>query len=69
MGILNTWAVEGYSERLPTSTHKVSLWYVPGGTEYTQAKVCEVFFDNEEDAKAFQSRYQDPPEMADLIKL
>ena len=49
------------------TTHIVSFWHIPGGTDYEGARAVEVFIDNEAEAVAFQERHSRAPEMAVLI--
>lgn len=57
----------GYVDKTPASTHMVSLWYIPGGCDYSNAEVREIFFDNADGAERFQKLYDCLPEMAMVI--
>jgi hypothetical protein len=57
----------GYVDKTSTSTHMVSLWYIPGGCDYSNAEVREFFFDNAYNAELFQKLYDCLPEMAVII--
>jgi len=63
-GVLNMWSLEGSLERTEKTTHYVSLWYIPGGCAYSNAKPCVVFFEDEGAAKVFERKWSSPPEMA-----
>lgn len=47
-----------------SSTHVVSAWHIPGGSNYEAAQVDTWFFDDEESARKVESTYSNPPEMA-----
>ena len=55
--------------RQEDSTHVVSLWHIPGGTDYHNAEKVYAYFTNEENAKAFETRYERIPEMAILLTI
>jgi hypothetical protein len=57
----------GYFDKKSSSTHMVSLWHIPGGCDYNNAEVREIFFDNAESAERFQKMYDCLPEMAMVI--
>ena len=59
----------GYLTRRPTSTHKVSYWHIPMGSDYHNARVVECYFDDADSAQRFAAKYHNPPEMAVLIAL
>lgn len=59
----------GTQYRTPQSKFVVSRWYIPGGCEYDQAKALHIFFDTEEDAQAYATEFQYPPEMADYYPI
>ncbi len=42
----------------------VSLWYIPGGCDYNNARVVKGYFAEEEKANEFANKYIAPPEMA-----
>jgi hypothetical protein len=63
-GILNMWALEGSLERTEDTTHVVSLWYIPGGYDYINAKAVEVYFTSKETAEVFSKKWSSPPEMS-----
>jgi hypothetical protein len=60
---------EGTLYRKPTSKFVVSRWYIPGGYDYTNARSVHIFFDTEENAKAYAKEYEMPPEMADAYPI
>jgi len=47
----------------------VSYWAIPGGSDYTNAYVKEVFFTEMAEAQSFATRFSNPPEMAILLPL
>lgn len=47
-----------------TTTHAVTAWYIPNGSDYDAARVISVFFSSEEQAKAAALKFDAPPEMA-----
>lgn len=57
----------GSVDKTPSSTHMVSLWYIPGGCDYSNAEIREIFFDNAESAERFHKLYDCLPEMAAII--
>ncbi len=54
----------GTFEPTETSKYLVSLWYVPGGADYHDARVIAAFFEDEASAKKLEQDYLMPPEMA-----
>lgn len=59
----------GSHKRLPESTHKVSYWYIPGGADYHHAEATYAYFTSAEQAEAFATKYDMPPEMAMVVPL
>lgn len=57
--------------RKSDSRYAVSLWYVPGGCDYANARVIVGFWpeDQKENAEAFNKKYDDFGTMASLIDL
>ena len=68
-GILNMWSLEGDLEQKYTSTHVVSLWYIPKGVEYDNAKVVHVFFDSENTATIFAKKWSTFPQFAEVFTI
>lgn len=64
--IFNMWSLEGSLERTEKTTHYVSLWYIPGGYDYVNAKVVTVFFEDESSATIFTKKWENGQEMATL---
>ena len=64
VGLLNMENLEGSLERTARTTHYVSMWYIPGGCDYTNAKPAVLFFNKEETAKAFAAKWSAHPELA-----
>lgn len=60
---------KGSSHRTENSKFVVSRWHIPGGCGYHAARVIVRFFDNEEDAKAYEAAWKYPPEMADMYPI
>lgn len=54
----------GAFDRKPDSTHVVSMWYVPSGTDYTAAKPITVYFSDGKQAETFTRSWENLPEMA-----
>lgn len=46
------------------TTHVVSMWYIPGGFDYSSARVLCQCFPSEQLAKEFEKRWDQIPEMA-----
>jgi hypothetical protein len=55
--------------RTANSVVAVSQWYIPGGADYSNAKVVKWFFDSQEEAEAHVKKYEKPPELAVLVPL
>lgn len=66
IGLLNMDNVEGSLERQTNSTHYVSMWYIPGGWDYVNAKSVVLFFSNENLATAFTKKWEAAPEYAEV---
>lgn len=49
------------------TTHVVSLWNIPGGYDYSNARVLCQCFPNEVLAKEFEKRWDQVPEMAVMM--
>lgn len=45
----------------------VSYWHLPGGYDAVHARAVYAFFENEDDAQAWTTKYANPPEMAVLM--
>lgn len=50
-------------------THKVMYWHVPGGWDYANVRVVEVFFPSETDAQSFHDSINFPPECPNMVAL
>jgi hypothetical protein len=54
----------GSQTQTQQSTHVVSLWNVPGGSDYCNAQEVKFHFDDHEPAEKFAQMYRNPPELA-----
>lgn len=63
--------LNGQLKREPDSRYAVSLWYVPGGCDYVNARVIVGFWseDDEVNARAFHEKYNCHETMADFCDL
>lgn len=43
----------------------MTVWYIPGGWDYNNARVVSGYFSEEERVKAFVAKNHKPPEMAE----
>ncbi|MDU8350800.1 hypothetical protein RYA05_02710 [Pseudomonas syringae pv. actinidiae] len=59
----------GESTQQPDSKWAVEFWYLPGGYDVANARACVVYFNDEEMATYFESRYKNREEMAFKYKL
>ena len=59
----------GLPTRQKDTTHVVSFWHIPGGCDYSNAEVFYAYFSEEEKARAFAKKYENIPEMANLITI
>lgn len=55
----------GYAAPTPATKYEGTRWHIPGGCDYHNAQVVSCYFETEEEAKAFESAYRYPPEMAE----
>lgn len=63
--------LKGSLVRKAGTRYAVSLWYIPGGCDYVNARAIVGFWSEEHkpEAEAFQKKYEHPGEMAVLIDL
>lgn len=61
--------LNGLPYRTPEAKYVVSLWYIPGGFDYSNAECIDVFFADHESANAYSTFFAMPPEMAGLLNL
>lgn len=60
----------GSMQETDETTHCVSYWHIPGGSNYANANVVVVFFDSEQGAEAFARQIGTyPPEMATVYPI
>ena len=64
-------AMLAMNKRTATSKYVVSVWYIPQGSRYDQAKVVTGFFDAEEreEAERFVQAWENPPEIATMLTI
>ena len=65
----NTIPLTASLERTPETTHVVSRWYIPGGSDYTGAVPMTLFFSEEAEASAYTAKYEQCPEMASMMTI
>lgn len=65
MSIYHDCLVYGASQS-PTdkTTHVLSFWVIPGRSQFDQAYVVNMFFEDSEPAIKLESQYENAPEMA-----
>lgn len=68
-GMLNMLTLEGSLERRDSSTHLVTIWYIPTGINHHQSKAVDVYFDTEHQARVFEKKWASPPESAFMVSL
>lgn len=59
----------GSQKRQPDATHVVSVWHIPGGTDYDHATAIIYYFVTEVGAQSFARKYKDLPEMSMLMTI
>lgn len=67
--MLNIAKAGGTTSREVDSTHVVSLWYIPGGWDYSNALAVAAYFKDGVAALAFADSWSAPPEMASIHDL
>lgn len=63
MPMFSKYDINGYLEIQDDTTHVVSMWHIPGGTEYHKASIIYLFYSDEKAADAFCAKWDAPPEM------
>lgn len=49
------------------TTHVVTRWHIPNGSDYDRAYIVTAFFTTLEDAQRYENQFSYPPEMAMLF--